>query len=375
MKNLFFYGTLRHMPLLEVVLGRDAADLDFSDADLPDCAVSAVAEGPFPMISDSAGQSARGVLVRGLSSDDIARLDFYEGSFAYDLRKAILDNGEAAEVYFPQPGLWTADGPWSLADWVRDWGEMSVIAAREVMGYKGSRSRDEVAAMFPVIRARASSRVRAKSSLHGADTFEGRVQVHARERPYSQFFAVDDYRISHEKYDGSMSEVLDRAVFVAADAALVLPYDPLRDRVLLVEQIRLGPLGRGDRTLWQFEPIAGRIDPGETPEQTARREAMEEADIEIGALEKIAEIYPSPGTSSEFYYLYLGRADLSDDITGTSGLEAEHENIRSHLVSFADLMDRIGRFDVANAPLALAAYYLATHRDRLRSEWADATPD
>lgn len=374
MKNLFFYGTLRHIPLLEVVMGRPADELQITTAQLSGYAVSAVAEGPFPMISEQTGALAEGVLVGGLSDVDMARLDFYEGSFAYDLRPVTLDDGQLAEVYVPQAGLWTADGPWSLAKWESDWGEMSVIAAEEVMGYFGQRSRDEVAEMFPVIRARASSRIRARSSLHGADTFDGKIDVRARHRPYSYFFAVDDYKLQHEKYDGSMSEVLDRAVFVAADAALVLPYDPGRDRVLLVEQIRLGPIGRGDRTFWQLEPIAGRVDPGETPEETARREALEEADLEIGSLEKIAEIYPSPGTSTEFYYTYLGLADLPDDITGTSGLETEHENIRSHLLSFDELMDRVDRFDVANAPLALAAYYLARHRDRLRSEWVKDTP-
>jgi len=374
MKNLFFYGTLRHIPLLEVVMGRPADELQITTAQLSGYAVSAVAEGPFPMISEQTGALAEGVLVGGLSDVDMARLDFYEGSFAYDLRSVTLDDGQLAEVYVPQAGLWTADGPWSLAQWERDWGEMSVIAAREVMGYFGQRSGDEVAEMFPVIRARAASELRARASLHGADTFDGKVEIKARTRAYSYFFAVDDLKLQHEKYDGSMSEVLDRAVFVAADAALVLPYDPGRDRVLLVEQIRLGPIGRGDTTFWQLEPIAGRVDPGETPEETARREALEEADLEIGALEKIAEIYPSPGTSTEFYYTYLGLADLSDDITGTSGLETEHENIRSHLLSFDELMDRVDRFDVANAPLALAAYYLARHRDRLRSEWVKDTP-
>ena len=173
MKNLFFYGTLRHIPLLEVLMGRPAGELQITTAQLSGYAVSAVAEGPFPMISEQTGALAEGVLVGGLSDVDMARLDFYEGSFAYDLRSVTLDDGQLAEVYVPQAGLWTADGPWSLAQWERDWGEMSVIAAREVMGYFGQRSGDEVAEMFPVIRARAASELRARASLHGADTFDG----------------------------------------------------------------------------------------------------------------------------------------------------------------------------------------------------------
>lgn len=374
MRNLFFYGTLRHAPLLEVVLGCAVEELDLKKAVLADHLVSSVAEGPFPTICVEAGAQAEGVLLKGVSEAGTARLDFYEGSFAYDLKEVTLRSGETAEVYMPRPNRWTADGIWSLEQWIADWGEMSVIAAQEVMGYFGQQSRDDVAQMFPVIRARAASTLRGPTSLHGKGLFKGQVEIVDRQRTYSDFYAVDDYKLRHEKFDGSMSDILDRAVLVAADAALVLPYDPVRDRVLLVEQIRLGPIGRNDQARWQLEPIAGRIDPGETPAEAARREALEEASIELSALEKIAEVYPSPGTSTEFYYLFLGLADLPDNATGSGGLEAEHEDIRSHLLPFDGLMDKVARFDVANAPLALSAYYLSHHRDRLRSDRAGATP-
>ena len=374
-ENLFFFGTLRHIPLLEVVLGRPADDLDLRAATLPEYQVSAVAEGPFPTINAKPGASAEGILVSGLSAQDIARLDYYEGSFAYDLHAGTLDDGVSAQVYLPQPDRWRADGPWSLSGWVADHGEMSVIAAHEVMGYLGQRSRDEVAAMFPVIRARAASTLRAKQSKHGRDTFRGEVDVQHRTRSYSDFYALDDIEISHARFDGTMSETLKRAIFVVADAALVLPYDPVRDCVLVVEQIRLGPVGRGDKTCWQAEPIAGRVDPNETPQQAARREALEEAGLEIGALETIAEIYPTPGNSTEFYYLYLGIADLPASAQGTGGLESENEDIRSHIWSFDELMARVARLDIANAPLVTCAYYLAHHRDRLRSEGARDTPE
>lgn len=375
MRNLFFYGSLRHLPLLEVVLGRAAYDIDTMDATLSGYRVSAVAEGPFPMIETQAGQTAKGVLVRGLTSDDIARLDFYEGSFAYDLVPVTLSGGQAAEVYVPQAGLWTADGPWSLTTWAEKSGEMSVIAAQEVMGYFGQRTRDDVAAMFPVIRARADAQLRAARSLHGQDSFPGHVEVLSRTRSYSNFYALDDITLRHSRFDGTLSDSLDRAVLIDADAAIVLPYDPLRDRVLLVEQVRLGPIARGDRASWQLEPVAGRIDPGETPEQAARREAKEEAGLALGRLEKIAETYPSPASSTGFYYVYLGLADLPDVLAGIGGLDAENEDIRSHLLSFDDLMARVARFDLANAPVVMAAYYLAHHRDRLRSEGATDTPD
>ncbi len=374
MKNLFFYGSLRHMPLLELVLDRPVAGIDVLPAQLADFVVSSVAEGPFPMIAPAPGQVAQGVVLRDVTATDLARLDFYEGSFDFDLCPVTLVGGQAAEVYVPRPGRWTDAGPWDLTRWEREFGALSVAAAREVMGYFGNRSREEVDAMFDMIRARAASSLRAAQTHHGSDSFRGRVDVEDRQRSYSRFFALDDLTLRHEHFDGTMSAPLDRAVFIAVDAALVLPYDPVRDRVLVVEQVRMGPIGRGDRTVWQIEPIAGRVDPGETPKDAARREAQEEAGLEIGTLETIAEVYPTPGTSTEFYYVYLGLCDLPDGVTGIAGLAGEGENIRSHIMSFDMLMDRVERRDVANAPIVMAAYYLSHHRDRLRSGGAAVTP-
>lgn len=367
MKNLFFYGTLRHLPLLEIVLGRTSDTFDVSAATLPDYLVSSVAEGPFPMIAVSPGDAAQGILLRDMTDEDVARLDFYEGSFAYDLVQTSLSNGEFADVYVPQPGRWTPKGPWVLADWERDWSEMSCHAAREVMGYIGIKSRDEVAAMFPMIRKRAGSQVNAAASRHGAGTLHGKVEVLSRTRSYSHFYALDDMQIRHEQFDGTMSEPLARAAFIAADAAVMLPYDPVRDRVLLVEQIRMGPLARGDTSVWQLEPIAGHIDPGETPEQTVHREAQEEAGLTVDTLEKVAEVYASPGNSTEFYYLFVGLGDLPDKDQGIGGLDTEGEDIRSHILSFDELMTLVDTLDAANAPLVMAAYWLAYNRTRLRA--------
>ena len=95
MKNLFFYGTLRHIPLLEIVLGRPAADIALTPHGLADHAALAVAEGPFPCVVEQPGAVTKGLLVEGLSDTDIARLDFYEGSFAYDLRDVTFQGGSA----------------------------------------------------------------------------------------------------------------------------------------------------------------------------------------------------------------------------------------------------------------------------------------
>ncbi|MEQ9693186.1 NUDIX domain-containing protein [Shimia sp. SDUM112013] len=371
MKSLFFYGTLRYVPLLSLVLGRAADDLDVTEARLAGHGVFWAKDEAFPTLVEREGV-AQGVLVRGLSADDIARLNFYEGGFDYALKPVTVETGQGAvatEVYFSDPGLWQVGAPWSLDDWAAAWGAMTLEAAQEVMGYFGAKSAAEVARMFPMIRARASARVNA-ATVNRAYSPSGYtaqdVQENGRLRPYVNFFALDEYDLRFRRYDGGQSDMVRRAVFVATDAVIVLPYDPVRDRVLLVEQFRPGPYVRGDDLPWQLEPIAGRVDAGETPEATAHREAREEAGLTLQALHDVAHCYASPGCSTEYYNIYLGLADLPDDVAGVAGLESEAEDIRSYLFDFDTLMQMVDDMRMVNAPLVLAALWLARHRDRLR---------
>ena len=371
MTSMFFYGTLRHVPLLSIVLGRPAEEIRLRPAVLEGYDVYAVEGGKYPMLVEGDG-AAQGLFVEGLTQEDAARLTYYEGGYAYDLSPrevAVGGQREEAEVYMPPSGLSHDPHLWSLEAWVEKWGAMTLFAACEVMGYYGVVATEDIARMYPMIRARAASQVHARESSRGYSPsgFSPQdVAVSAQARPYVNYFALDEYDLNFRRYQGGQSETVNRAVFMATDAVLVLPYDPVRDRVMLVEQFRPGPFARGDQAPWQLEPIAGRIDAGETPEETVRREAQEEAGLLLGALHDVAHCYASPGCSTEFYDIYVGIADLPDTVVGVSGLESEQEDIRSYLFSFDDLMGFVDRFEAVNAPLVLAALWLARHRDRLR---------
>ncbi|MEL6464595.1 MAG: NUDIX domain-containing protein [Pseudomonadota bacterium] len=366
MTALFFYGTMRHMPLLRFVLGRDADALDAAEAVLPDFITLSGPDGLYPVLRARAGAETPGVVVRDLSSDDIARLNFYEGGFDYDLCDVTLASGEGAQVYVPGAGVPAADDVWIFDEWEARWGAMTLWAAHEVMEGYGRLSPDIIAARFPRIRARAWSKVLAQTGRHGAGVLKGHVDIRSRRRVHTNFFAMDDITLRHETFDGNISEELLRSVFISSDAAIVLPYDPKRDRVLLVEQIRLGPIGRNDPVRWQMEPVAGLIDPGETPQTAARREAEEEAGLTFDRLEPVGECYASPGAATDFFHLFVGLCELPDGSAGIGGADSEGEHIRSHLMPYDDLLAMADDRRVANVPLALLTYWLARHRDRLR---------
>ena len=208
-------------------------------------------------------------------------------------------------------------------------------------------------------------------SLHDAlpisGLLQGRVEIETRRRAHTGFFGFDEFELRHETIDGAMSDVIDRSVFISSDAALVLPYDAVRDRVLLVEQVRMGPIGRHDPMMWHLEPVAGLIDPGEQPADTARREAFEEAGLEFHHLEEVAEGYASPGATTEFFHMFVGLCDLPDTQTRYGGEIAEGEDIRAHVMAFDTLLEMAEDRRTSNVPLTLLAYWLAHHRTRLRA--------
>lgn len=247
-------------------------------------------------------------------------------------------------------------------------------AAEEVVLYHGEREVEELRGLRSLIFTRAWARLTAQTggrprTEKRADLSRSDVTLLSRTIPYTHFFAVDDSVITHRLFEGGSTDVMSRGGFLMADAATVLPYDPVRDHVLVIEQFRFGPYARGDARPWMIEPIAGRIDTGEGPEITARREAEEEAGVTIGTLHKIAEYYPSAGAITEYVTSYVGIADLPDSLTKAGGgLDDEHEDIASYVIPFERLMEMCdaGQLDVG--PLYMSALWLARHRDRLRAE-------
>lgn len=373
MADLFFYGTLCHLPLLEQVLGRPRQQMSVHPARLPDHASFWVKGQNFPMISEHPGSSVDGLLVRGLSEADVAALNYYEGGFLYDLKPVSvrLGSGEvaSAEVYFPNPDQWLEGAPWDLEDWVAQWGAIVTEAAKEIMAYQGRVAAETVAnRAYPIlVRAAAQLEARKRPVAAGRDLTK---DVIVRQHDYAHlgFFGMQEIDLQHRRFDGSMGPVINRSALMVGAAAVVLPYDPARDAVLLVQQFRTPTFLAGEPDPWIWEPVAGLIDPGETPESTARREAVEEAGVEISHLEPVAAGYPSTGNSGEYIHIFIGLADLSH-VTGGGGVASEGEDIRSRVISFDDLMAGIDAQTFNDMPLITAGLWLARHRNRLQNDF------
>ena len=244
----------------------------------------------------------------------------------------------------------------------------------EVMGLYGHRSVEELPALLPAIAVRALARARGAATKVPEDLSTGptadRVEASERAYAYSGFFAVEEHRLRHPRFDGGMSEVVRRAVFTSGDAVTVLPFDPRAGTVLLIEQFRAGPWARRDPRPWCLETIAGRSDRAEPPEATARREAIEEAGLKLGRLERIGAYYPSPGIASEYIVGFVAEADLGGVGGTVHGLAEEQEDIRTLVVTLEQAMDAFASGEIRNAPLIISLLWLDRYAGRLKLAWA-----
>lgn len=184
---------------------------------------------------------------------------------------------------------------------------------------------------------------------------------------FQGYFRVGRYFFRHGLYQGGQSGTLRREVFERGHAAAVLPYDPLRDEIVLIRQFRAGAYVAG-RHAWTWEIVAGILEEDEAPEALIKREAVEEADLEIRDVIPIHDVVVSPGACSETCAIFLGRADTTN-AGGVYGLESEGENILVKVLSFDEARAMLDRDEIGNAIGVIALQWLALHRDEVRARW------
>lgn len=194
------------------------------------------------------------------------------------------------------------------------------------------------------------------------------VEIIERENCFKGFYKLDRLHLRHRQFSGAMGPQLSRELFVRHNAVCVLPYDPQRDSVVLIEQFRVGAMQKSSNP-WMIELVAGLIDKDEEPEEVARREAIEEANLILGALWPITTYFPSPGGSDELVYLFVGRCD-SEGAGGVHGLAEEGEDIRVSVWPLEDALQAVKDGRINNAASIIALQWLALNRGEVRGLWS-----
>jgi ADP-ribose pyrophosphatase len=193
-------------------------------------------------------------------------------------------------------------------------------------------------------------------------------EITQRENCFKGFYRLDKLHLRHELFAGGMGPEISRELFVRHDAVCVLPYDAKRDEVVLIEQFRVGAVGKTANP-WLIEMVAGLIDKEEEPEEVAHREGQEEAGLDFQALWPITQYFPSPGGSNEFVHLFLGKCE-SEGAGGLHGLVEEAEDIRVSVWSFDDAFQAVKDGRIVNAATIIAIQWLALNRTEIRGLWS-----
>ncbi|AML56866.1 ADP-ribose pyrophosphatase [Serratia rubidaea] len=195
------------------------------------------------------------------------------------------------------------------------------------------------------------------------------VEIIARDTLYRGFFSLNLYRFRHKLFNGGVSEEITREIFERGHAAVLLPYDPQRDEVVLIEQLRIAAVDTSDSP-WLLEMVAGMIEDGESVEDVCRREAEEEAGVTVGRCKPVLSYLASPGGTSERLSIMVGEVDAAT-AEGIHGLSEENEDIRVHVVSREQAYRWVEDGTIDNAASVIALQWLALHHESLRKEWVN----
>ena len=177
-------------------------------------------------------------------------------------------------------------------------------------------------------------------------------QIKKKERVYQGFFAMDQYSVEHERFDGG-ALTITRENMERGDAAAMLLYDPGADEVLLLEQFRIGPVARDDNP-WLIEIVAGIIDDGESAEEAVIRESKDEAGFLPYETRFLGRYYTTPGGCSERIDLFLGLVDKNSPVSDGGGCDYEQEDIRLFWVKREEALEMLDEGKIGSGAPMLA---------------------
>ncbi len=189
-------------------------------------------------------------------------------------------------------------------------------------------------------------------------------QIDDQELIYQGFLGLKRYRLRHQCFAGGWSGPLVRERIEGYRAAAVLPYDPLRDELVLIEQFRIGAVGRVENP-WLLEVVGGLVEGEEEPEAVARRETLEEAGCAVQRLIPICDYLVTPGSSDEYLSLFCGIVE-SREAGGIYGLAHEGEDIRACVLPYAEAEAELYRGRINSSAILIAMQWLVIHRPALR---------
>ncbi|WAJ71306.1 NUDIX domain-containing protein [Catenovulum adriaticum] len=193
------------------------------------------------------------------------------------------------------------------------------------------------------------------------------VEILKKEKLFSRFFNVSLVTFKHKLFAGGWSAPVQREIFERGDAVVVLPYDPIRDKIVLIEQVRIGAILNASHP-WTFELVGGMVEENQTIESVAKRETLEETGLIPQALIPMQSYLSSCGGTSERIHLFLAQVD-STKTQLICGVEYENEDIKVHVFTRQEVMDWLNQGKIENASALIGLHWLQQNLDKVKQNW------
>ncbi|WP_199611186.1 ADP-ribose diphosphatase [Flocculibacter collagenilyticus] len=193
------------------------------------------------------------------------------------------------------------------------------------------------------------------------------INIEKTETVYNGYFSVEKYLFRHRLFSGEWSELVCREIMERGNAAALLPYDVSNDKVVLIEQVRMGAMS-SQHSPWLLECVAGVIEQGESPQQVAIRETKEESGLDVTEVMPMLSYLSSPGGTSERLHLYIANVN-SELAEGVHGLPEEHEDIKVHVMTREHAMNLLNDGKIENAATVISLQWLQLNLAKVKAAW------
>lgn len=152
-----------------------------------------------------------------------------------------------------------------------------------------------------------------------------RVKIVSTEILSDNWYVLRKITYEYLKNNGTW-ETLNREAYDRGNAAVILLYNTTHKTVVLTRQFRMPTFVNGNSSGLLIEACAGLLD-NDNPEDCIKRETEEETGYKISEMQKIFEVYMSPGSVTEMLHFFIAAYSNDMKVHEGGGLDHEQEDI------------------------------------------------
>jgi nudix-type nucleoside diphosphatase (YffH/AdpP family) len=185
-----------------------------------------------------------------------------------------------------------------------------------------------------------------------------RIRVHTVEVLSDNWYVLKKTTFDFLRSDGTWQRQC-RETYDRGNGAVVLPYQLSRRTVILTRQFRYPAFVNGHDDL-MIEAPAGLLDK-DSPEESIRKEAMEETGYALHHLTKVFEAYMSPGSVTEKLHFFVAEYEAGSNRETGGGVVSEGEDISIIELDLDDALRKIGAGEIRDGKTIMLLQYAKLH--------------